>query len=129
MTLDLHQDAIVSVLKTYFDGLYYADSRRLSQALHPDARYINTVNGEYVNIPTDTYFPIVDSRTPPAESGQVRKDEILSIEIGGPNMAFAKVKMAMMDRVYTDFLTLLLEGGRWSIIAKVFHYDLEKEGE
>jgi len=52
-------------------------------------------------------------------------DRVLAVEIGGPNMACARVEMAMMGRVYTDFLTLVFDRGRWSITAKVFHFDIE----
>lgn len=40
-------------------------------------------------------------------------------------MAFARVEMAMMGRVYTDFLTLVFDRDRWWILAKVFHFDSE----
>ncbi len=117
--------AILDLLQAYFDGLYHADTTRLAEIFHPEARYVNTVDGHRANLAVPDYFALVDARIPPSEQGQVRRDRVLAVEIGGPNMAFARVEMAMMGRVYTDFLTLVFDRGRWSITAKVFHFDIE----
>lgn len=113
---------VVSVLERYFDGLYHADRKRLADVFHPDARYVNIVEGDYMNFSVSEYFDIVDRRTPPASDGQVRNDQIVSIEYGGTRMAFAKVTMSMMGRDYLDFLTLTRHGNEWRIMSKVFSY-------
>jgi len=66
---------------------------------------------------------------PPAANGEQRRDKILSIEVGGQNLAFAKVTMTMLERDYIDFLTLIFDKGSWSIITKVFHYSPTTQGE
>lgn len=113
---------VVGVLETYFEGLYCADTNTLSQVFHPDARYVNTVEGDYMNYSVREYFEIVDGRTPPAKNGEDRIDRIDSIEFGEGQMVFAKVSIVMMGREYHDFLTLIHDSNDWRIISKVFSY-------
>ena len=74
----------------------------------------------------DEYFPVVDKRPSPASRGEARTDRILSIEFAGPVTAIAKVNCSIAPRHFTDLLSLIYLDGRWQIIAKVFHYDLEE---
>ena len=39
--------------------------------------------------------------------------------------ALARVECSIGPKHFTDLLTLVHVGGRWQIIAKVFHFDLE----
>ncbi len=113
---------VVGVLDTYFEGLYHADSKKLARVFHPDARYVNTVEGDYMNYSLKEYCDIVDGRDAPANNGELRVDRVISIEFGGPRMAFAKVSMAMLSRDYLDYLTLTVADNSWRIISKVFCY-------
>ncbi|MFK5978170.1 MAG: nuclear transport factor 2 family protein [Rhizobiaceae bacterium] len=113
---------VVGVLEAYFEGLYRADSKKLAEVFHRDARYVNTTEGDYMNHSILEYLDIIDRRTPPASSGELHSDRMISIEFGGPRMAFAKVAMTMLGRDYLDFLTLILDDGQWWIISKVFSY-------
>lgn len=117
-----HLTNVIGVLESYFDGLYYADSNKLADVFHSDARYINATEGDYMNYSMPEYFEIVGRRTPPAENGEERSDNITSIEFGTPQMAFAKVSMNMLGRHYLDFLTLIFDNGQWWIMSKVFSY-------
>ncbi|KLN60969.1 hypothetical protein WH96_11090 [Kiloniella spongiae] len=114
--------SIIGVLENYFEGLYQADSKILTKAFHPDARYVNAKDGDYMNYSMLDYFAKVDQRTPPANTGQIREDVINSIEFGGDRMAFVKATMTMMGRDYLDFLTLVYDDGRWQIMSKIFSY-------
>ena len=118
---------IVSVMQSYFDGLYHADSKILANVFHPDARYVNTVVGDYMNFSRLEYLDIIDQRTPPASSGELRNDQILSIVFGGLHMAFVMAEMTMMGRKYIDFLTLTFDENSWRIMSKVFTYTLKQE--
>lgn len=120
------QRDVGGILQTYFDGLYHADSKILADIFHPDARYVNTVKGDYMNYSISEYFKIVDQRKSPASQGEPRNDRIQSIEFGGQRMAFAQTKMTMMGRDYLDFLTLTFDGSGWRIMSKIFTYSPEK---
>jgi len=121
-----HQD-IVGIMQSYFDGLYHADSKTLVDVFHPDARYVNMVKDDYMNYSRSEYLDIIKQRTSPASQGEQRDDQILSIEFGGPRMAFVKARMTMMGREYLDFLTLSFDENGWRIMSKIFTYNLQKE--
>lgn len=113
---------VAEVMEAYFEGLYQADSTLLSSVFHPDARYVNAVEGDYMNYDMPTYFEIVDARDAPSATGQARADKILSIEFGGTQTAFVHANMHMMGREYVDLLTFIRDDDRWQIISKVFSY-------
>ena len=110
------------IMEGYFDGLYHADTKRLASIFHPDARYVNLIDGDYMNKSLAEYFEMVDRRTPPASKGDPREDCIFSIEFGGSKMAFVRASMTMMDREYLDFLTLSHDQLGWRIMTKIFTY-------
>ena len=58
--------ALVNVLRDYFDGLYFCDTKKLATVFHPQATYANATEGKLLKLGMDEYFPIVDKREPPA---------------------------------------------------------------
>jgi hypothetical protein len=114
-------DAVAAAIEVYFDGLHYSDTARLRQVFHPRAVYASASDGALLHRTMEDYLPIVDARPSPASRGEVRRDRIRSIGFAGPVTALATVNCAIGDRYFTDFLSFVLEGGRWQIIAKVFH--------
>jgi 4-oxalocrotonate tautomerase len=121
MTVD--RDAVTQALTTYFDGLYYSDTKRLRQVFHPRAIYACATDGKLLYLTMDEYFPIVDKRPSPASKNEARHDRIVSIEFAGPATAFARVECAIEPKHFTDFLTLVFVEGCWQIMSKVFHYE------
>ncbi|RYD15270.1 MAG: nuclear transport factor 2 family protein [Lysobacteraceae bacterium] len=118
-------DDVASVLADYFDGLYHGDTSRLRRVFHPAAQYACATDGVLLQLRMDAYFPIVERRPSPASRGEPRRDRIVSIEFAGPVTALARVECAIAPKSFTDLLTLVKLDGRWQIIAKVFHYELE----
>ena len=117
---------IEAVLQTYLDGLYYSDTQRLRNVLHPQARYVCATEDTLVNLSMEEYFPIVDKRPSPASRNELRQDKIVSIAFAGPKTATVRLHCAVGPKYFTDALTLINTEGRWWIISKVFHYDLVK---
>lgn len=117
-------EAIISVLSTYFDGLYNSDTAALSRVFHPRAHYACATEGVLQYLSMAEYFPIADKRPSPASRGEARNDRIVSIEFAGPVTAFARVECSIGAKFFTDFLTLIRVDDEWRIISKVFHYDL-----
>jgi hypothetical protein len=120
-------DAIVDVLRNYFDGLYNCDTKILKNVFHPSALYACATDGTLLTLNMAEYFPIVDKRVSPASRGDVRTDRILSIEFAGPVTALARVECSIAPKNFTDLLTLIYVDQRWQIISKVFHYELDGE--
>jgi len=117
---------IVSLMESYFDGLYLADNKILADVFHSDARYVNMTKGQYINCSRSEYLKIIRQRTPPASQGEQQNNQILSIEFGGSHMAFVKARMSMLGREYLDFLTVTSDDGGWKIMSKIFTYNLQK---
>ena len=116
---------IESTLRLYFDGLHHSDTARLARAFYPAAIYASATEGHLVRLTMAEYFAVVDRRPSPASRGERRTDRILSIELAGPVTAHARVECAIGPKHFTDLLTLVHVDGRWQIIAKVFHFELE----
>lgn len=122
-------EAILALLETYFEGLHRADSAMLATVFHPQAQYVSAVPEDYRVLSFPEYRQVLDKREPPANTGETRRERIISIETGGNTLAFAKVEMTMMGREYTDFLTLVFDQGRWAIMAKIFYYEMTNQGD
>jgi hypothetical protein len=116
---------VIAVLQDYFDGLHHSDTQRLRRVFHPRALYACATDGTLLALSMDEYFPIVDQRASPASRGDARSDRILAIEFAGPVTALARVECAILPKHFIDLLTLVKLEGRWQIIAKVFHHELQ----
>lgn len=117
--------AVTALLRDYFDGLYFSDTQRLKRVFHPQAVYATATEGTPLILRMDEYLPVVDKRPAPASRGDARSDRIVSIDFVGPVTALAKVQCAIKPKHFTDLLTLIQVDGRWQIISKVFHYEIE----
>lgn len=118
-----------NLLQQYFDALYASDAAALRLVMHPRAIYVCATDTELVYRTMEEYLPIVAERPSPASRNEVRRDSIDSVELAGPNTARARVRCSIGDRDFIDFLTLIRVSGRWTIISKVFHYELDSSEE
>jgi len=113
---------IADLMSRYFNGLYHVNTTKLNGVFHPDARYINMVEGNYTNKSLIEYFELLNKRISPAENSELFEYRVDSIELGGKRMAIVKASMTMMRREYCDFLTLTCDHLGWRIMSKVFTY-------
>lgn len=74
------------------------------------------------------YVPVVAARQSPASRGEERRDVIDEIQFAGENTAFARVRCSIGNNDFTDFLTFVLDEGRWQIMAKIFEIRPRNEG-
>ena len=118
-------NAVIAVLQDYFEGLYRSDTKILKKVFHPQAIYACASDGTLLALRMEEYFAVVDQRPSPASRGDARTDRVLSIDFIGPLTAVARVQCSILPKHFTDSLTLVLVEGRWQIISKVFHYELE----
>jgi hypothetical protein len=112
--------AVASVLETYFDGLYYADTERLGKAFHPKAIYATADETPLLYRTMDDYFSVVAKRESPASRREARRDVIEAVDFAGDNTALARVRCSIGPLDFVDFLTLVRTDGDWRIMAKVF---------
>ena len=121
--IDRRYPEVAGLLQDYLDGLYTSDAAKLGRVFHPDAHYVCASETPLVLKTMAEYLPMVAHRPSPASRGERRLDDIQAIELAGPATAFAKVRCAIGERLFTDFLTLIRVDGRWQVIAKVFHVE------
>jgi Putative lumazine-binding len=112
--------AIKAVIQTYLDGLYEGDADKLAAAFHPTSALAQSSEGSIQITPRDTWLAAVRTRPSPKSQGAARGDEILSIDVAGPTMAFVKLRCQIPPRYFTDQLSLLKIDGRWQVAQKVF---------
>lgn len=123
----MHSDfeAVERVLQLYFDGLHHSDTGRLGQVFHPQALYASATEGTLLVRNMAEYFAVVEVRPSPASKGEARADRVVAIEFAGPVTALARVECRIAPKRFIDLLTLVRLDGRWQIVAKVFHHELE----
>jgi hypothetical protein len=121
---------IEGVIQRYLDGLYESDASKIASAFHPTSALTSvTDDGELVITPRDSWLENVRTRTSPKERGLPRNDEVLSIDLVGPTMAYVKLKCAIPPRFFTDQLSLLKIDGRWQIAQKVFMTEMREQND
>ena len=120
---DSYQE-IVAVLNDYFDGFYNSDIDTLKKAFHPNCHLYTAGDGSLADDDMETVYARVAKRGEdgegPSNKNAPRFDRIISIDTSGPECAFAKVRMAVAPRYFTDYLTLIKMDGNWRIITKTF---------
>ena len=125
MSADPRFAELVATLGDYFDGLHHSDAEKLDRLFHPQAIYACGTEGSLTHLTMAEYLPMVAKRESPASRGEPRRDRILAIEFAGPVTALARVECAIGPKRFTDLLSFIRLDGRWRLIAKVFHFDLD----
>ena len=116
---------IESVIQSYLDGLHEGDADKIASAFHPTSALTSvTDEGELQILPRDLWLDKVRSRPSPKQQGLSRHDQVLSIDLVGPTMAYVKLNCAIPPRFFTDQLSLLKIDGRWQIAQKIFMTEL-----
>jgi hypothetical protein len=117
--------SIEGVIQSYLDGLYESDATKIAGAFHPTSALTSvTDDGELQILPRDQWLDKVRARPSPKQQGLPRHDQVLSIDLVSPTMAYVKLKCAIPPRFFTDQLSLLKIAGRWQIAQKVFMAEL-----
>jgi putative lumazine-binding protein len=112
---------IEDVVRCYLDGLYESDAGKIASVFHPTSALTSvTDDGELVITPRDQWLDKVRARPSPQRQGLPRHDQVLTIDVVSPTMAYVKLKCAIPPRFFTDQLSLLKTDGRWQIVQKVF---------
>jgi len=118
--------AVLELLELYFDAFHRSDAEQLGRLFHPSALYGFVEGDKLRRLDMPTYLPIVASRPSPAAAGRTRDDRVLALDFAGPTTALARVECNVFGKHFVDFLSLLRIEGRWQIVAKVFHVDVEE---
>jgi putative lumazine-binding protein len=121
------KEAVKGVVQSYLDGLHEGDATKIASAFHPTSALTSiSETGELAITPRDVWLENVRNRPSPKQRGLSRHDEVLSIDLVGPTMAYVKLKCAIPPRFFTDQLSLLKIDGRWQVAQKVFMTELRE---
>lgn len=111
--------ALEAVVRDYLDGMIHGDRAKLERAMHPRCMQAGHFGGVYEYLDREAFIASVTGETasPP---GTPYDYEIVSCDTVG-NVAVVKVEDACFGTRFTDFLTLIRDGGRWQIVMKAFY--------
>ena len=94
---------IEGVIQSYLDGLYESDAGKIASVFHPTSALTSVTNeGELVITPRDSWLDKVRARPSPKQRGLPRHDQVLTIDLVSPTMAYVKLKCAIPPRFFTD---------------------------
>lgn len=105
----------------YFKLLNDGDVATAQRLFHPSCALQHVVDGKISHITWADYIEILRKRESPLQRGEPVYGRVLSISRPTSTMALLEVLSAVQPRYFHDYLTLLREGGRWKIVAKVYH--------
>jgi len=118
---------IEGVIQSYLDGLYESDADKIAGVFHPTSALTSVTNDrELIVTPRDKWLDKVRARPSPKQQGLPRHDQVLTIDLISPTMAYVKLKCAIPPRFFTDQLSLLKIDGRWQIAQKVFMTEMKE---
>ena len=101
--------------------LYEGDADTMEKVFHPGAHISFIDNGEVTIAGRDVLKGRIASRQSSKDAGVAREDNILAIDFINANYAMVKVNLVIVDRLFTDYLSLIKNNGEWIIVSKTFH--------
>ncbi len=119
------EDALIrETIQIYFEALRESSGEKVKASFHAHGTVsgIMSDSGTMAEMDTARFAAFADANTSPAETGEPREDELLSIDVTG-KVASVKVRARYLGKRFTDHLLLIKEDGRWQILNKVWHAD------
>jgi len=114
---------LLDAVQTYFDSLYYCDTKLLNSVFHEASSLFDADNGEVFVESIASFSKDVGQRTSPASKNQTREDEILLIDWLSPISAVVKIRLRAHENVFVDHLSFVKGATGWKIVAKVWHLE------
>ena len=119
----IDENQIEDTIRTYFDCMYESSAEKALTAFHPNARIAGYLEDGLHQMTVSEFAKFVDSQQPsPKEKGEPARLDILSIDIAG-STAVAQVRDDYLGMTFLDTVSLLKDGGKWSIYNKLFHVE------
>jgi len=112
---------IRDIIQMYFDASFTHAGEKMLEAFHSGAHiYGLDAEGALTDTTREAFAARVSShKTGGSDIPFPRVNEIISIEFTGENTAVARVKLRVMNTMFTDILSFVRVKGKWGIIAKV----------
>ena len=111
-----------AALQIYFDVIHECDMEKFDRVFHPSSSLFTSVDGVMTLRPFVQYRTEMARRKSPKSINQPRIDEILTLNMLSTDIAFAQVRVQVMEKIFVDNLNLLRIGNDWMIVAKIYTY-------
>ena len=117
---------VQAAAEAYCAALHACDTGVLEGLFAPAAHLYAAEDGRLVDLSRDEWLSRVAARERPGP-GSFADFHIEMVDVSGPETAVARVRLAVGERRFTDYLSYLRLDGSWRVIAKV--YRAAKPGE
>ena len=114
---------LLSAVQTYFDALYFCDTKKLNEVFHQNSSLFDVDEGKVFVEPIASFSKDVAGRTSPASKEQEREDEILMIDWLSPSCATVKIRLRAHNNVFVDHLGFVKGEAGWKIVSKIWHLE------
>ncbi len=118
---------LFDAVQTYFDALYYCDTKMLNSVFHEDSSLFDADEGKIFVESIASFSHDVGSRTSPASKGQKREDEILMVDWLSSLSAVVKIRLRAHQNVFVDHLGFVRGEDGWKIVSKIWHLERTHE--
>lgn len=112
---------IIVFLETYFVMLYEGDAETMEKVFHQGAHISYVDNDKIVIANREVLKERIANRVSSKQAGVTRQDNILSIDFINENYAMVKVNLVIVDKLFTDYLSMIKNDGQWTIVSKTFY--------
>jgi len=113
----MDEQGVREAIQGYFDAGDEINGDKMREVFYDIAHlYACGEDGELLAWDMDTFIGIMETNLP----GYPPCNEIISIDFTSEDTAVARVKVRVMDTLYTDILSFIRLDGKWKVIAKVF---------
>jgi len=119
--------ALLEAVGTYLDAIYQCDVGKLDAVFHAESSLFDADNGKIFVEPIASFRMDVANRPSPAERGQKRMEEIVSIDWLSALSATVKLRLQAHENVFVDHLAFVKGEDGWKIVSKVWHLESTAE--
>ncbi len=115
---------IEQTLDDYFQGMHRSRGDLIESSFHDNGTVcgFDTVFGERMDMDRAGFAAFVSSQPAPADNGEAFDMKLVSLDIKG-RVAMAYVDDLYLGKRFTDYLLLVKDGAKWTILNKVWHAD------
>ena len=112
--------SVRTVIESYIEGSYNADTNPLKRCFHPDALMSGYYRGDLEIGSPQPFFDQLDSEPSSKSSGEDYQAEISFIHIAGGMASAGVVEDNLLGTNYVNHFHLLKIDDQWSIISKIY---------
>lgn len=128
MTDAVTLQALLAVVRQYFDMMFDSDVARFDHVFAPTAQLHGLRDAGLRVLSAADYRDLLATNRSPKSKGAPRQQEVLLVDFASPSQALVKVRVRIDAILYVDYLCFHLIAGRWLVTAKSFHIERRFEG-